>query len=455
MTAPVAAPRRVPRALTVGRLVARIRDGLERTFPEAFWVEGELGAFRVVASGHAFGSLKEEGSQVEVVMWRDAVGSLRFRPTEGMHVLARVRRVDFYAPQGRLRVQIDRLELDGVGALARALEELKARLAAEGLFAPERKRPLPRLPRAIGIATALHGAAIRDILDTLERRYPDRRIVIRPCRVQGDGAAEDIAAAVDELNRHGVVDVIIVGRGGGSAEDLWCFNHEVLVRAVARSRCPIVSAVGHEIDWTLTDLVADERAATPTAAAQRVVPERRAIEASLADLADRLRAALARRHELARARLRACEPALGTPQALLAERRLRLAARAQRARQALEKLTPERRARLERLAHVLHRRLPDPAALASRLERAGAALRSSARTRFALARSGLEAQAARMEAFSPLGVLARGYALVQREDGRVVRDAGDLARGESLRIRLARGAAKVDVVDTEAGEVDS
>jgi len=164
MTASVATPRRAPRALTVGRLVARIRDGLEVAFPETFWVEGELGAFRVVASGHAFGSLKEEGAQVEIVMWRDAVGSLRFRPTEGMHVLARVRRVDFYAPQGRLRVQVDRLEPDGVGALSRALEDLKARLASEGLFSPDRKRPLPLLPRAIGIATALHGAALRDIL---------------------------------------------------------------------------------------------------------------------------------------------------------------------------------------------------------------------------------------------------------------------------------------------------
>jgi exodeoxyribonuclease VII large subunit len=452
MMASVAAPRRAPRALTVGRLVARIRDGLEASFPDSFWVEGELGAFRVVASGHAFGSLKEEGAQVEIVMWRDAVGSLRFRPAEGMHVLARVRRVDFYAPQGRLRVQIDRIEPDGVGARARALEELKARLAAEGVFAQERKRSLPVLPRAIGIATALHGAAVRDILQTLERRYADRRIVIRPCRVQGDGAAEDIASAVDELNRHGVVEVIIIGRGGGSADDLWCFNHEVVVRAVARSRVPVVSAVGHEVDWTLADLAADERAATPTAAAQRVVPERRVLEAALADLGERLCSALERRHELARARLRAGQAALADPRSLIVERRLRLAARAQRARRALERLTPERRARLDRLAHVLRRRLPDPAVLERRLERAGEALRAAAQARFALARSELEAQATRMQAFSPLGVLARGYALVRREDGRIARDARELERGEPLRIRLARGEAKVAVQDTDDGE---
>ena len=455
MTASVATPRRAPRALTVGRLVARIRDGLEVAFPETFWVEGELGAFRVVASGHAFGSLKEEGAQVEIVMWRDAVGSLRFRPTEGMHVLARVRRVDFYAPQGRLRVQVDRLEPDGVGALSRALEDLKARLASEGLFSPDRKRPLPLLPRAIGIATALHGAALRDILQTLERRYADRRIVLRPCRVQGDGAAEDIAAAVDELNRHGVVEVIIVGRGGGSAEDLWCFNHEVVVRAIARSRIPVVSAVGHEVDWTLADLVADERSATPTAAAQRVVPERLALEAALADLGGRLGSALERRCELARARLRACEPVITDPRRLLAERRLWLATRAQRARRALEQLTPERRARLDGLAHVLRRRLPDPVALERRLERSGEALRTAARARFALARSELEARAAAMQAFSPLGVLARGYALVQKEDGRIVREATELERGESLRIRLARGEARVAVEETDGGEETS
>lgn len=445
MTAPLAAPRPGPRAVRVGQLVARLRDGLEKLFPNTFWVEGELGGFRVVASGHAFGTLKEEGAQIEVAMWRDAVQTLRFRPTEGMHVLARVRRVDFYAPQGRLRAQIDRLEPEGVGALARALEALKARLAAEGLFDAARKRPLPMLPRMIGVATALHGAAIRDILQTIERRFAERRVLIRPCRVQGDGAAEDVAGAIDDLNRHGGVEVIIIGRGGGSAEDLWCFNHEAVVRAVARSRVPVVSAVGHEVDWTLADLVADERCATPTAAAQRVVPERQVLAAALADLGERLESGLERRLELARARVRACEPTLADPRRLVVERRLRLDAHARRARQALMRLTPDRRARIDRSALALRRLLPDPEMLRTRIERAGAALLSAGRARFEAPRRDLEAQGAQLQAFSPLAVLGRGYSLVRHEDGRIARDSAELQIDERLQVRLARGTARVVV----------
>ena len=446
------APRATPRPWRVAELVARIRDRLETAFPVGFSVGGELGGFRVLPSGHAFGSLKEEGAQVEIAMWRDAVATLRFRPSEGMHVLARVRRVSFYAPQGRLRIEIERLQPAGQGAQARALEELRRRLGAEGLFDAARKRRLPLLPRRIGVATALHGAAIHDILQTIELRFADRGILIRPCRVQGDGAADDIAAAVDDLNRHGGVDVIIVGRGGGSAEDLWCFNHEAPVRAIARSRIPVVSAVGHEVDWTLVDLVADERAATPTAAAQRVLPERRALEAGLQDLGDRIDAGLARRVELARVRLRACEPVLADPRRLVIERRLRLEALAQRARRSLGALTPERRARLERHAHVLRRRLPDAAGLRAAFERSGESLRAAASQRFGLARHRFEALAGALEAFSPLGVLARGYALVQREDGRIVRDAAEVERGETLRARLARGTLRVAVEEAQRGE---
>lgn len=443
------APRAAPRAWRVAELVARIRDRLETAFPAGLWVEGELGSFRVLQSGHAFGSLKEEGAQVEIAMWRDAVATLRFRPNEGMHVLARVRRVSFYAPQGRLRVEIDRLQPGGQGAQARALEDLRRRLGAEGLFDAARKRRLPLLPRRIGVATALHGAAIHDILQTIELRFADRGILIRPCRVQGDGAADDIADAIDDLNRHGGVDVIIVGRGGGSTEDLWCFNHEAPVRAIARSRIPVVSAVGHEVDWTLVDLVADERAATPTAAAQRVLPERRVLEAGLQDLRDRIERSLARGLDLARVRLRACEPLLADPRRLVSERRLRLDALAQRARLSLGALTPERRARLERHAHALRRRLPEPVWLRSALERSGEALRAAAHQRFGQARHRFETLTGALDAFSPLGVLARGYALVLREDGRIVRDAGEVERGESLRARLARGMLRVAVEEAQ------
>jgi exodeoxyribonuclease VII large subunit len=428
--------------------VARLQLALQERFPARFWVEGELSNVKVARNGHAWCCLKDGDAQLEAVLWRDDLRALRFSPADGMHVLALVRRIDLYAPSGRLRIQIERLEPQGVGALYRALEERKSRLAAEGLFDDARKRPLPLLPRAVGVATAATGAAIRDVLQVLGQRYAERCVLVRPCRVQGDGAAADIAAALDDLNRDGSVDVIIVGRGGGSLEDLWAFNEETVVRAIARSRVPVVSAVGHEVDWTLADLVADLRAPTPSAAAARVMPERRELEERLARSRGRLEVALAHRVERARARLAAADAVLGDPRRLVVERRLRLQALARRAREAMLLLPVARQRRLARLAARLDARLPQPSAPRATLARLAQRLDASWQRRLIAAQHGVGAAAAQLQALSPLSVLGRGFALARREDGAVVRDAAVLAPGDHLDLRFARGAARTTVLDT-------
>jgi len=448
--APALAPKPVRRVVRVAELVARLRIGLQETFPSRFWLEGEVSGYKVARSGHAFFVLKEENACVEAVVWQDRLIRLPFTPEEGTSVLALVSRVDFFAPAGRLRLHVEQLEPVGVGALARALEERKARLRAEGLFDEARKRPLPLLPVRIGIATASPSAALRDILKTLEQRYADRHLLVRPCRVQGQGAAEDIAAAIDDLNRDGRADVILVGRGGGSAEDLWCFNEEVVVRAIARSTIPVVAGIGHEVDWTLADLVADLRVATPTAAAQRCLPERLHLERQLDELARRLGGGLVRRVDLARARVRACVPALADPRSVVTVRTHRLEVLATRAREALGQLTPARRARLERAGARLRGGLPRTDVRAAALERAGARLQAAFRASLEQARRELGASAARVEALSPLGVLSRGFAVVRDEGGAIVRDAATVAAGDELSIRFARGAARARVLSTES-----
>jgi exodeoxyribonuclease VII large subunit len=457
MTVPAASAKPARRALTVRELVSRLQLALHESFPTRFWVEGELSSVKAARNGHVWCCLKDGDAQLEAVIWRDDLRALRFSPVDGMHVLALVRKIDLYAPSGRLRIQLERIEPQGIGALARALEERKRKLAAEGLFDEARKRPLPLLPRAVGVATASSGAAVRDILKVLLQRFPERQIVVRPCRVQGEGAAADIAAALDDLNRDGVAEVIIVGRGGGSIEDLWAFNEEVVVRAIARSRVPVVSAVGHETDWTLADLAADVRSPTPSAAAARVMPDRRELEERLAACRTRLERALAHRVERARARLAAADVVLADPRRLVVERRLRLEALARRAREAMLLLPAARRSRLERVAARLGGSAPRPGAPRLELERLARRLTEAWQRRDVRARHDLGARAAQLEALSPLAVLARGFALARRADGAVVRDAAVLAPGEPLDLRFARGGARARVLETspEGGGADT
>lgn len=467
-----AAPQRARRSVGVRRFVHQLKAGLSELFPNRFWLEGEVTGYKVIRNGHAFFSLKEGDDQVEAVLWSSSRQRLSFTPEDGSQVLALVRKVDFYGPQGRMRLQVDDLEPHGIGALQKALEERKARLEAEGLFAESRKRPIPLLPRVIGIATAAKSAALKDILEIMQQRFAERRVLIRPCRVQGQGAPEDIAAALDELNRDGTADVIILGRGGGSMEDLMCFNEEAVVRAIARSRIPVIAGIGHEIDTTLADHVADLRVATPTAAAQRCVPDRAELEGRLEVLEQRLHAGVSKRIEIAETRLRVCDTALADPRSIVSERRLRvdglgarvrhalmgltgdrrarLDAYAARARQALVGLTPERRGRLERSAGRLRAELPRTDVPRRSLRELGGRLDTSMATRLERARSELGARASQVNALSPLAVLERGFAVARSSDGTIVRDAATLGVGDELQLRFARGSARAEVVEVDA-----
>jgi exodeoxyribonuclease VII large subunit len=339
--------------------------------------------------------------------------------------------VSLYPARGDLQLYVDAVEPRGLGALQLAFEQLKARLAAEGLFATERKRALPFWPCCVGIVTALGGAAVHDILVTLGRRAPGIGVRIRPVRVQGVGAGAEIAAAIDDLNAYGGVDVIIVGRGGGSLEDLWPFNEEGVARAIVRSIVPVVSAVGHEVDFTIADFVADARAPTPTAAAQMVVPDRLALTAQMTTALAVLRRTATRRLRDERLLLDGLERRL----ALAVAERVRAArASVREITRGLEQLAPRRRLDVLRERFTAaHRRL----ALGMRavLERR---------------RSLVAGSAGRLDSLSPLAVLDRGYALVWRDrDGRLVRDAAELARGERLRLRFARGEARATVDDDD------
>lgn len=405
MATPSALASARPPSLSVSALTAHIQAALEADFDEV-WVDGEISGLRSPASGHLYFTLKDEQSQLRAVMFRGYAGLLRFRPEDGLAVTVRGR-VSLYAARGDLQLYVSFMEPQGLGAQQLALEQLKATLAAEGLFAPERKRPLPFFPRCVGVVTALHGAAIHDILTILFQRCPYTRVLIRPAKVQGIGAEVDIAAAIRDLNDQGEAEVIIVGRGGGSREDLRAFNDEVVARAIASSAVPVVAAVGHEIDLTIADLVADRRAPTPTAAAEMVVP---------------------RWDELQR-RITAGQQALGAAMArVLLARRTALAHLRQRVRDPRQRVVM----------------------LQQRLYAAAARLRAAFRRREERARAQVQAFATVLQSLSPLAVLARGYSLARTlPGGQIVRDAAMLHPGDPLRLTFARGAARVRVEEIE------
>lgn len=398
------------RPLSVAQLTALVKDVLESSFPRV-WVTGEISNFSRPQSGHCYFTLKDESAQVRAVLWRPVAQRVRVPLRDGLQVVCQGE-LEVYAPRGSYQLVVRHLEPAGLGAMELALRKLRERLAAEGLFARERKRPLPPFPRRVAFVTSPTGAAIRDFLEVLRRRWRGADVLVVPVRVQGDAAAAEI---VEGLRRAGqvrpAVDVIVVGRGGGSLEDLWCFNDERVVRAIHAAPVPVVSAVGHEIDVTLADLVADVRALTPSEAAERVVPSEDAVRSLLADRRQRLAAALRARAETARARL----------DALASRRPFRRPF--ERLREWTQRLD-ESRARMDRATgHTLAARRQILATLAGRLD-----------------------------ALSPLGVLARGYSLTQRADnGRLLRAAGEVQPGERIVTRLGRGrvSSTVDAIELE------
>lgn len=264
---------------TISEVTRDIRSLLEDNFP-SLWVSGEISNFKPAASGHFYFTLKDEKAQLPAIMFRNSSQFLKFNLDDGLEVIAHGR-LTVYEPRGAYQIVVDHLEPKGLGALQLAFEQLKKRLEAEGLFNEKRKKPIPYLPTKIGIVTSSQGAVLHDMLTILTRRFPNIEILVNPVRVQGEGAAEEISGAIDELNRRSDVDVLIVGRGGGSLEDLWAFNEEIVVRAIARSEIPVISAVGHETDYTLADMAADLRAPTPSAAAELAVPEKMELVSSI------------------------------------------------------------------------------------------------------------------------------------------------------------------------------
>jgi exodeoxyribonuclease VII large subunit len=440
-----------PRILTVTQAAQLVQGALEGGVG-SLWVAGEISNFRPQPSGHSYFTLKDDRSQLAAVMFRSVGQVLPFRPEDGMQVVV-LARVGLYAVRGTLQLYVDAMEPRGLGALQLAFEQLKARLEAEGLFAVERKRALPRVPRRIGIVTALHGAAIHDMRTVLRRRWPLAPVVVRPVKVQGDGAARDVARGIADLNRLDDVDVLIVGRGGGSLEDLWAFNEEVVARAIAASRVPVVSAVGHEVDFTIADFVADARAPTPSAAAALVVPDRTELETRVARAARGLRSALAARVVRARERMATLERGLGDPLRRVAALVQRVDELAARARRALARRVAWDGRELGGLGRRLER--SGPAAQVRRArERVAAAderLRFALDVRLRQVRAAVAQAGARLDALSPLACLERGYAIVRRGDAaaHVVTDATTLARGERVGLVFARGRARARIEDTE------
>ena len=436
------APRDLP--LTVSELNRRARLALENGIG-LVWVTGEISRATLAASGHWYFTLKDESAAVDCAMFKGRAQLLDFRPENGLKVEVRAR-VTVYEARGAYQLSVEQMRHAGLGALFEAFERLKKKLAAEGLFDEARKRPLPAFPRAIGIVTSLAAAALRDILTTLRRRAPMVPVVIYPTLVQGQGAAEQVAAAIDAANRHGACDVLIVARGGGSLEDLFAFNEEAVARAIASSSIPVVSGVGHETDFTIADFVADLRAATPTAAAASSSPDREALREQLAAQARRLtragsRALTDRAQRLDNVSRRLVTPAerLRLAQARLAELARRLATSGARAA-SLASL------KLRALAPRL--RAPDVGRAWQAVQRLRGQLVSDMQRLQDARHAQLEAARASLSHLDPTQVLSRGYAIARRPDGAVVRDATTLQRGEKLDVTFAIGSAGVRVEDT-------
>jgi len=450
-----AAPSR--RVFTVSELTAAIRTLLESGFGD-LWVEGEISNCRVWNTGHMYFTLKDGGAQLKAIMFRGAVRNLKFKAEDGQRVVARGR-LGLYDAKGEYQLVCEHLQPQGLGALQLAFEQLKKKLQAEGLFDAARKRPLPSLPRKIGIVTSLEGAAIRDIIQVLTRRHPNAHLVIRPARVQGEGAAADLARALRAIGKVPGVDVVIAGRGGGSVEDLWAFNEEVVARAIADSPVPVVSAVGHEVDFTIADFVADLRAPTPSAAAEMVVAAKDEFCARIERLARRLDAAARAGLQRRRALVHAFASRRG-----LAGWPARLAMRGRHAAELthqLSRATLALAARRGRTYRALAQRLEarDVSRLLSsiraRLGQSDGRLRMAADRARHRADTRVSSLAGRLDNLSPLAVLARGYAVCWNEDRTVIlRRVAGVAPGDRVRVTLHEGELRCLVQETSPPDPD-
>ena len=443
------APQR--RVWTVRDLVSAVRTVVEREFTD-IWVEGEISNYRPAESGHLYFTLKEDGAQMRVVMFRSQARLLRFKPADGLQVIARGR-VTLYEPRGELQLSAEYLEPKGAGALQIAFEQLKAKLAAEGLFDAGRKKPIPMLPRRVGVVTSPRGAAIRDIVNIVRRRHRGVNVLIYPAQVQGEAAPSEVSAGVRYFNRARSVDVIVIARGGGSMEDLAAFNHEGLARVVASSQLPVISAIGHETDFTIVDFVADLRAPTPSAAAELVIESQHQLDRQVSTLRQRL--ARAMRYQLLMARQTLTEwlqhagfarmrDAIGRRQQRVDELVYRLASAQARQLQLYRRRIDDATARLRQqdLRLTLSGTRRD---IEARLAAVTAAMRANLQRR----RARVESLQGRLQALSPLNILERGYALVFDAKGNLVKDSAQVNAGDQIRARVQRGEIRATVNKTQ------
>ncbi len=443
------------RVYTVSDLNRAARGLLEGGFP-LLWVEGELSNLARPASGHLYFSLKDAQAQVRCALFKNRGQLLRFKPADGMKVLVRGR-VSLYEPRGDFQFIAEHMEEAGHGALQRAFEELKAKLTAEGLFDPARKRPVPAVPRCIGVITSPSGAALRDILSVIRRRYPLTRVILYPVPVQGEGSGAKIAAMLATASSRAECDVLILARGGGSLEDLWAFNEEAVARAIRASRIPVVSGVGHEIDFTIADFAADLRAPTPTGAAELVTPDQEEWEHRLQQWGSRLARAERRLLQDLQQRVDWCAARLLQlhPGRVLRERAERLGELQGRLRNALRVQLQNDRHRLANLAAALREHSPVQRVRQAAERLAGLQARLQGGTQLQLATIGrrLALAARALDTVSPLATLQRGYAIVsEAANGRVLSHATDLHAGQAVRGQLVDGSFLAEIKDVHKGK---
>jgi exodeoxyribonuclease VII large subunit len=429
------------RVWKVRDLVASVRNHIEREYSDA-WVEGEISNFRAPESGHLYFTLKDGNAQIRVVMFRSSARLLRFRPADGLQVVIRGR-ITVYEDRGELQISAEHIETKGAGSLQLAFEQLKAKLEAEGLFAAERKKAIPSLPARIGIVTSAQGAALRDILNILQRRHSSVNVLIYPAQVQGDAAPLEVAAGVRYFNQRASVDVIVVARGGGSAEDLAAFNDEALARTVSDSEIPLISAVGHETDFTIVDFVADLRAPTPSAAAELVIRSRQEVEDHLGSMNDRLSRAMRYRLLMGRQALTelAQHGAFARMMEVIRQRQQKLDDLNHRMELAEREVLEQMRRRWETIsAAVRHYDLR--LVLSSTRKELGtwtAALAAVMRNVVLQYRVRSERLQTALESLSPLAILDRGYALIFDARGKLLKDVRRVEVGEEISARLAHG----------------
>lgn len=441
--------------LTVSRLTALLRGVLEENF-EQVWVQGEISNLSLPSSGHLYFSLKDSGAQLRCVMFKGAARNLKFRPQDGMGLIVRGR-ISVYDQRGEYQLICEYLEPAGVGALQAAFEQLKERLAKKGLFAESHKRPMPAFPRRVGVITSPTGAAIHDILNVLKRRFASLEVLLYPVRVQGEGAALEIARAIDDMNCLAEVDLLIVGRGGGSLEDLWAFNEEAVARAVYRSKIPVISAVGHETDWTICDFTADLRAPTPSAAAELVIASADELRARVEALGHRLRLAMEARLSGLEARVEALRRSVHDPSTMLGHLSQRVDDLAERLERGLENAVKRRSERYYRLNQSLLFNNPMHAIADTRqhLQLLLSEAEQSLVGRLESLKQRFTGNAARLDVLSPLATLSRGYSITTRiADGTVVTDVAGVTEGDRLRLSFHRGRATCRVEELESPYAD-